>query len=115
MRLTSEFWVSQLTRRVFNDGGYAAVMKKGAAEAGAIFIKLQFRDGTASLYAPGPQTDYDTDKPQERSFSLVLDRVAAGEIDARLEREARFDADFWAVELELGEMEAGALLDIGLA
>ncbi len=115
MRLTSEFWVSQIMRRVFNDGGYAAVMKKGASEAGAIFIKLQFRDGTASLYAPAPQTDYDSDKPQERGFSLVLDRVAAGEIDARLEREVRFDRDLWAVEVELGKLGVGELIEVGPA
>jgi hypothetical protein len=79
MRLTSEFWVSQLMRRVFKDGGYAAVIKKGAAEAGAIFIKVQFRD---------------------RAFSLVLERVNASEIEEKLAREGRFDPDFWAVELE---------------
>jgi hypothetical protein len=112
MRLTSEFWVSQLMRRVFNGGGYAAILRKGAAEAGAVFIRLQFRDGTASLYAPAPQSDYDTDKPQDRSFSLVLDRVAAAEIDAKLEREARFDADFWAVEIELGGLEIKELFQV---
>jgi hypothetical protein len=112
MRLTSEFWVSQIMRRVFSDGGYAAVMKKGAAEAGAIFIKVQFRDGTASLYAPAPQTDYDSDKPQERSFSLVLDRAGAGETDAKLAREMRFDSDLWAVEIELGSVQIEEMISI---
>jgi hypothetical protein len=112
VRLTSEFWVSQLMRRVFNDGGYAAILRKGAAEAGAIFIRVQFRDGTASLYAPAPQTDYDTDKPQDRSFSPVLDKVAAAQIDAKLEREARFDADFWAVEIEPGSTAFEALVQV---
>jgi hypothetical protein len=112
MRLTSEFWVSQLMRRVFKDGGYAAVMKKGAAEAGAIFIKLQFRDGTASLYAPAPQTDYDTGKPQERGFSLVMQRVGAEEIEAKLAREMRFDSDLWAVEVELGAVQIEEMISI---
>jgi hypothetical protein len=112
MRLTSEFWVSQLMRRVFKDGGYAAVIKKGAAEAGAIFIKVQFRDGTASLYAPAPQTDYDTGKPQERAFSLVLERVGAAEIEEKLAREGRFDPDFWAVEIETGAVGIGELISI---
>ncbi len=99
-------------RRVFKDGGYAAILRKGAVEAGAIFIRVQFRDGTASLYAPGPQTDYDTDRPQDRSFSLVLHRVTPSEIDARLEREARFDADFWAVEIEPGAMRIEEMIEI---
>jgi hypothetical protein len=112
VRLTSEFWISQLMRRVFNDGGYAAVMKKGAGEAGAIFIRVQFRDGSASLYAPAPQTDYNSDKPQERSFSLVLDKVAAAEIETKLEREMRFDGDLWAVEIELGSIRIEELISI---
>jgi hypothetical protein len=112
MRLTSEFWVSQIMRRVFNDGGYAAVMKKGAGEAGAIFIRVQFRDGSASLYAPAPQTDYDSDKPQERSFSLVLDTASAATIDAKIEREMRFDSDLWVVELEPGSIQIEALISI---
>jgi hypothetical protein len=112
MRLTSEFWVSQLMRRVFKDGGYAAVIKKGSAEAGAIFIKVQFRDGTASLYAPAPQTDYDTGKPQERGFSLVLEQVGAEEIEAKLVREMRYDSDLWAVEIELASMKVEELFSI---
>ena len=65
-----------------------------------------------NLFAPAPQTDYDSDKPQERAFSLVLDKVAAEEIDARLEREARFDADLWAVEIELGSIRIEDLISI---
>ncbi|MET0943059.1 MAG: DUF1491 family protein, partial [Mesorhizobium sp.] len=38
MRVTSELWVSALTRRVFSGGGFAAILKRGAAEAGAVFI-----------------------------------------------------------------------------
>jgi hypothetical protein len=112
MRLTSEFWVSQLMRRVFNDGGYAAVVKKGAAEAGAIFIKVQFRDGSASLYSPAPQTDYETGKPQERGFSLVLERVGAEEIDAKLAREMRYDSDLWAVEIDLGATKVEEVIQV---
>jgi hypothetical protein len=112
MRLTSEFWVSQLMRRVFNDGGYAAVIKKGAAEAGAIFIKVQFRDGSASLYSPSPQTDYDTGKPHERGFSLVMERVKAEEIEAKLAREMRYDSDLWAVDIELGAVQIEEVISI---
>ncbi len=45
MRLTSEFWVAALVRRVNGTGAFAALSNKGAAEAGAIFIKFRNADG----------------------------------------------------------------------
>jgi hypothetical protein len=112
MRLTSEFWVSQLLRRAFKEGGFAAVMRKGAAEAGSIFIRVRRRSGTTDLYGPSPQTEYETDKPQDRLFSLILEASSDSEIDAKLEREARFDSDLWIVELELGDAPAASLFEI---
>ena len=68
MRVTSEFWVSAVTRRVFNAGGYAAVVRRGATEAGAIFVMVRSRDGTCNLFGPASQTSYDEAGPQERRF-----------------------------------------------
>jgi hypothetical protein len=112
MRLTSEFWVSQLLRRAFKEGGFAAVMRKGAAEAGSIFIRVRLRSGLSELYGPSPQTSYETDRPQDRLFARILEAAADTEIDAKLEREARFDSDLWIVELELGDAPAASLFAI---
>jgi hypothetical protein len=109
MRVTSEFWVSQVMRRVFSDGGFAAILNKGAPEAGSIFLKLRRRDGACDLYGPAPQTDYATDKPQERAFSLVLEAARDEEAEDKLARELRFDSDLWAVELEPASLAPGAL------
>jgi hypothetical protein len=111
MRLTSDFWVSALLRRA-NMDGFAAVLRKGAAEAGSIFIRVRRRSGTTDLYGPSPQTEYETDKPQDRLFSLILEASSDSEIDAKLEREARFDSDLWIVELELGDAPAASLFAI---
>ena len=43
MRLTTDFWVSALMRRVFAEGGFAAVAKRGASEAGAVFVVTRNR------------------------------------------------------------------------
>jgi hypothetical protein len=110
MRLTSEFWVSQLVRRA-NKDGFAAVMRKGAAEAGSIFIRVRRRSGMTDLYGPSPQTEYETDKPQDRLFALILEAAPDAEIDAKLEREARFDSDLWIVEIELGDAPAASLFE----
>jgi hypothetical protein len=112
MRLTSEFWVSQLLRRAFKEGGFAAVMRKGAAEAGSIFIRVRHRSGLSELYGPSPQTSYETDRPQDRLFARILDASEDSGIDAKLEREARFDSDLWIVEIELGDAPAAGLFEI---
>ncbi|MRG55992.1 DUF1491 family protein [Phyllobacterium sp. SYP-B3895] len=100
MRLTSEFWVSALVRRVNNSGAFAALSNKGAAEAGAIFIKFRNADGTYDLFGPAPQMAYDETKPQERLFSAVRQGVEETIADADLEKQKRWDRDLWVVEIE---------------
>jgi hypothetical protein len=56
-RLRSDFWVSAYLRRCAVEGVEAALRKRGAAEAGAIFVKVDRLDGTASLYGPAPQLE----------------------------------------------------------
>lgn len=99
MRVTADLWVSALTRRIFNDGGFAAVRRRGAREAGAIFILSRNRFGEIKLYQPAAQTSYDEAKPQERQFSLMLEGDEEA-IEKKLERELRFDPDVWVVEIE---------------
>jgi len=101
LRLTSSFWVSAYLRRAFGEGQMAAVLKKGAAEAGAIFVRINRLDGTADLYGPAPQAAFDDTRPDERLFEHVGGRpLDEAEIDERLTREKRFDPDFWVVEIE---------------
>ncbi|MCR4265335.1 DUF1491 family protein [Nitratireductor sp. ZSWI3] len=102
MRLTSEFWVSALTKRLFAEGGFAAVAQRGAREAGTIFIVVRDRLGRLALYGPAAQASYDEARPMERRFTLVA-QDDQERIDARLERERRFDPDFWVVEIELAD------------
>jgi hypothetical protein len=111
VRLTSDFWISQLVRRA-NQDGFAAVLRKGASEAGSIFIQVRHRGGLTDLYGPSPQTSYETDRPQERLFARILEAAAETDIDAKLEREARFDSDLWIVEIELGDAPAESLFEI---
>jgi len=100
MRVTSDFWVSALIKRIFSDGGFAAVRRRGASEAGAIYILQRTRLGELELYGPAPQTSYDEAKPSERQFTLMMTADDENEIDARLAREIRFDSDLWIVEIE---------------
>lgn len=100
MRLTSEFWVSALVRRVNGTGAFAALSNKGAAEAGAIFIKFRNADGGYDLFGPAPQMVYDETRPDERQFTLLLAAAAEAEADAVLDKQKRWDRDLWIVEIE---------------
>ena len=102
MRLKTELYISALTRRVFSQGGFAAVERKGAGEAGAIFIRHRFRDGREDLYGPAPQMMIEEDGT--RRFEKRRAGVEADEVEALIAREARFDSDLWVIELDLDDV-----------
>ena len=102
MRLKSAIWVAAYVRRCHIEGAFAAVRRRGAEEAGAIFVKLNRLDGTAELFGPAPQSMFDEARPADRLFSRCLPDQPAPEakIEERLVGELRFDPDAWIVEVE---------------
>lgn len=100
MRVTTDLWVSAVLRRVFAAGGFGAIVQRGASEAGAVFVVVRSRFGLATLHAPRAQSDYMQARPDERMFSAVLTDADDEAIEARLEKERRFDPDLWVVEIE---------------
>ncbi len=100
MRLISELWVSALCRRVSVEGASAYVAKRGAKEAGAIFVMIDDLRGTVSLFGPAPQLWIEEEVPTDRLFEGLVDKGDRDEVCARLDREQRFDPDIWIVEIE---------------
>ena len=102
MRLKSAIWVAAYIRRCQVAGAFAAVRRRGAEEAGAIFIKVNHLDGTADLFGPAPQATFDETQPADRVFSRCLKDapVAEAETETYLVRELRFDPDIWVIEIE---------------
>ncbi len=103
MRLKSSIWVSAYVRRCDVEGAFAAVRRRGAEEAGAIFIKLNRLDGTGVLYGPAAQAMIDEARSSDRLFSVLMGQgapTAEADIEARLTRELKFDSDIWIVEVE---------------
>lgn len=92
--------MSALVRRVFSDGGMAAIEKRGAEEAGAVFIRIRHRDGSESLAGPAPQTAFDTARPDARLFEWRAVRAEGHAVSDAIARESRFDPDIWVVEIE---------------
>lgn len=97
-RLRSDFWVSAYLRRCGVEGLDAALRRRGAAEAGAIFVKVDRLDGTASLYGPAPQSL--VDDSGERRFVALLVEVTPLDVEDKVRRETRFDSDLWLVEVD---------------
>ena len=101
MRLKSSIWVAAYLRRCQTEGIFGAVRRRGAEEAGAVFVKVALLDGNAMLYGPAPQTVYDDSRPIERIFAPTSrEPVPEASVEERLVKEIRFDPDAWIVETE---------------
>jgi len=102
MRLKSGIWVSAYIRRAQVEGAQAMLRRRGAEEAGAIFIKVSKLDGTAEVFGPAPQSAFDESHPSDRAFTRSLKAANASETDAEdyLARQIKFDPDVWIVEVE---------------
>ena len=100
MRLRADFWVSAYLRRCDAEGVSAVLRRRGAPEAGAVYVKLDLLDGRAVLYGPAPQSE--VDGVIERAFlRLHKDEwIDPADAEARLARVIGFDSDVWIVEVE---------------
>jgi hypothetical protein len=102
MRLKSGIWVSAYLRRCTIEGAYAVVRRRGADEAGAVFVKIDRLDGTSDLYGPAPQAAFDEARPADRAFMACLKAqpAPAADAEAYLAKQMKFDPDIWIVEVE---------------
>jgi hypothetical protein len=101
MRLRADIWVAAYLRRCASEGAYAVLRRRGAAEAGAIFVKIDRLDGSVALYGPAPQTE-----TGERGVDRLWSRAHkdpwtdSAYAEERLRKEMGFDPDLWIVEVE---------------
>jgi hypothetical protein len=95
VELHSDIWVYALIRRAELGGAFATVARKGDARAGAVLVKtLDRRGGRARLYAQALGAD------GQPVWMRPLDSLEEADVDAHIERAARFDPDLWVVEIE---------------
>jgi hypothetical protein len=102
MRLKSALWVAAYLRRCQVEGAYAVVSRRGAEEAGAVFVRISRLDGTSDLFGPAPQSVLVESQGADRIFaaSIAGQPVPDSAVDAYLAREIKFDPDIWIVEVE---------------
>jgi hypothetical protein len=100
MRLKAEIWVKAYLRRCQHEGADAVLVRRGDADAGAIYIKVCRLDGSAALFGPAP-AGLEAAR-EERRWAALLAREATPEADADayLTRQLAFDPDIWIVAVE---------------
>lgn len=106
MRLKAEIWVMAYVRRVNSAGAMAMIVQRGDADAGAIYIKVSHdtgggwrEDRQAALYGPAPAGIDVADRDRLWVCLHAADTLEST-VDATLERQRKFDADIWVVEVE---------------
>ena len=113
MRLTTDFVVSALIRRVEGEGAYATVARRGDPTAGTLFVLVDGLAGEVALYGPAPPSLSDAPLPAEaaltgnRLFALIdLGQPTRAAAEAYLASEMRFDPDGWVVDVDDRKMRA---------
>jgi hypothetical protein len=101
VRLRADIWVAAYIRRCEIEGAAAVLRRRGAAEAGAIFVKVDRLNGSAALYEPAPQSEV-AGRGIERLWARAHkdEWIEPAEIEKRMKREIAFDPDLWLIEVE---------------
>ena len=102
MRLKTALWVAAYLRRCHVEGIFAVVRRRGAEEAGAVFVRISRLDGTSDLFGPAPQSAFDAAQEAARAFtpSLAGQSAPDADVEAYLARQVKFDSDVWILEIE---------------
>ena len=94
-RLKTEIYIQAYLRRCQAAGTFATIARRGDRDAGVIAVKIFAGKGLATGFIES------RDQLGEMAWRpLSAGLVAEQEIDARLLRETKFDADMWIVEVE---------------
>ena len=71
MRLKTGLWVAAYLRRCHVEGIFAVVRRRGAEEAGAVFVRVSRLDGTSDLFGPAPQSAFEAAEGAARVFGRL--------------------------------------------
>lgn len=94
-QLRSQIWAEALIRRARFGGAFAYLRRHGDDDAGVVLIKIALMDGTAIIWAPERDENYNrvwvaqSETPQSEA-----------DADAWIERAQQRDPDLWVVEIE---------------
>jgi len=109
MSVKTEIWVKAHLRRCFAAGLTGVVARRGAAEAGSVFVKVSLPGGTGRVLAPAPGPAYDGDGRRRWTAPLGAEPVQQDDIDRFLARQVAFDPDIWILDID--DPDGTGLLD----
>ncbi|MEM7620291.1 MAG: DUF1491 family protein [Pseudomonadota bacterium] len=99
-RLKSEIWIKAYIRSCHGRNLFAVVVRKGDADAGAIYIKIDLLNDLCLLFTPAP-TGYDVDEVGRFWVPFSEGKqISHQEADDYLARQINFDSDIWVLEVE---------------
>ena len=103
-RLKAGIYVKALIRRAEVAGASAYVVRRGAEEAGALFLKLARLDGTCTVLNQARRGEGEL--VWMKPLGETSDDAAAAKY---FQKQVRFDPDLWIVEIE--DREGRAFVD----
>jgi hypothetical protein len=100
MSVKSAIWVKGHLRLCNAMGLPAMLIKRGAEEAGSVYVKINRLDGRVLLLGPEPGPAYD-ERGRRRWTRLIADgEVPERDAETYLERLRAIDPDIWIIEIE---------------
>lgn len=100
-RLPAHLEVAVIMRRVETEGGFATILRKGDPDRGALTLIIQKRGEICGFLERelGPNFTY------QWVYKAAGDAEGSQATADLITRKARFDADFWLIELDIADPE----------
>ena len=100
-RLPAAVEAAGLIRRAQADGDFAAILKKGDADRGSILLLVASRGRHVACL----ERTLGVDGEYRRGRVGPGESADSAEVAGFLAKRARFDADLWAIELDIADSE----------
>ena len=86
------------------------IARKGASEAGAVFIRILIQDDQVRLLGPQPGATYNASGDRNWHSVFGAEPVCAQQADEYLSKQIGYDPDIWIIDID--DRTGTALLDI---
>ncbi|MEO6256735.1 MAG: DUF1491 family protein [Sphingomicrobium sp.] len=100
-RLPAALEAAGLVRRAAADGDFATILKKGDPDRGALLLVISSRGRHVACL----ERVLDLDSGYRWQAVGPAESASSQEIDDFLSKRTRFDADLWAIELDIADAE----------
>ena len=100
MAVKTEIWVKGHIRQCFAAGLMCALARKGAPEAGVVYVSIRRQHDEHVCLGPAPGPAYD--ELGRRRWTRLFDGrpVTQSEFDEFISRQTSFDPDIWVLDID---------------